>query len=329
VGRGYPQCLEESAGRAPDDRAAASHLRFLLATGGHVMRHALIPLAILLIAAAPQAKPAAGPGSGGSISPTVAEATASQEAGRYVFRLEDGRDPKLKLEPRPILRWSDPPGGIAAGAAYLWTARGRPEAIATITIRNRRAERITVEFHLLSTTSYVVQRAGNPVWMPKRPGVAIWPTTLAPVVSRTPSGRLDQMSKLARSIVVEAETRTMVEAKKSTTKAKTKTKTKAAIKLRVLPRPIFRYQVRDPALLDGAIFAFAAGDDPQALLILEARAGRGGHHWWLGFARLNSIHLTAKHKQLTLWNAPAQSWHVVFDRTLPDTMLVPRPAAED
>lgn len=60
-------------------------------------------------------------------------------------------------------------------------------------------------------------------------------------------------------------------------------------RLRGLPQPIFRYGSRDPEVLDGAIFAFVEGTEPELLLAIEARKTANGFEWQYAIGRLNSI----------------------------------------
>ena len=50
--------------------------------------------------------------------------------------------------------------------------------------------------------------------------------------------------------------------------------------LRLLPRPIYRYEMPAGDLLDGAVFGFAIGAAPNALLILELHKREGGAAEW-------------------------------------------------
>src|SRR5580765_7567330 len=42
------------------------------------------------------------------------------------------RATELKLNPKPILRWTNPAAGRMNGEIYLWTADGRPEAVMSL-----------------------------------------------------------------------------------------------------------------------------------------------------------------------------------------------------
>ena len=56
---------------------------------------------------------------------------AKREASAYTIRLE-GSDRPLTLRPEPVLKWSNPVVGMVFGEVFVWTDRGRPEAVASI-----------------------------------------------------------------------------------------------------------------------------------------------------------------------------------------------------
>ncbi|MAG94065.1 MAG: hypothetical protein CMJ48_09980 [Planctomycetaceae bacterium] len=49
--------------------------------------------------------------------------------------------------------------------------------------------------------------------------------------------------------------------------------------LRRLSQPIYRYESDNANLLDGAMFAFVQGTDPEVFLLLEARSKGNNHQW--------------------------------------------------
>jgi hypothetical protein len=57
--------------------------------------------------------------------------------------------------------------------------------------------------------------------------------------------------------------------------------------LRLLPRPIYRYADPAASLLDGAIFVFANGTNPEVLLLIEARGEAPLAAWSYGAARVS------------------------------------------
>jgi hypothetical protein len=75
--------------------------------------------------------------------------------------------------------------------------------------------------------------------------------------------------------------------------------------LRLLPRPLYTYDDTDQGTLDGAIFAFVYGTDPELLMQLEARRSGNGSQWQATFARLASAELTVELDRKEVWSAPA------------------------
>src|SRR5215210_4623272 len=76
--------------------------------------------------------------------------------------------------------------------------------------------------------------------------------------------------------------------------------------MRLLSRPIYRYELTDgkaahPELVDGAVFAFVQGTDPEAVLLLEAvrRGDRTG--WQYAFGRATAGGLEARLGPSVVW----------------------------
>jgi hypothetical protein len=75
-------------------------------------------------------------------------------------------------------------------------------------------------------------------------------------------------------------------------------------------------------LIDGAMFVFVLGTDPEAFLLIEARRPQiGVPEWRFGAARMNSIHLRINHSGRKVWNAPEIPWARVWDATEPYTFF--------
>src|SRR5262249_31713182 len=58
-------------------------------------------------------------------------AFAKREAAAYTIRLE-GSDRPLTFRPESVLTWSNPVMGTIYGEVFVWTADGRPEAVASL-----------------------------------------------------------------------------------------------------------------------------------------------------------------------------------------------------
>jgi hypothetical protein len=72
--------------------------------------------------------------------------------------------------------------------------------------------------------------------------------------------------------------------------------------LRLLPRPAYRYQDEKVDLIDGALFIFAHGTNPEALAVIECRREMKGPVWSYGFLPLAGAAVTAKLDGKTVWS---------------------------
>ncbi len=75
--------------------------------------------------------------------------------------------------------------------------------------------------------------------------------------------------------------------------------------LRLLPQPLIRYEPQDKNILDGALFSFSLGTDPEAILLLESRVADGLAAWQYAFARFHYIDLVASFKDRQVWHVEA------------------------
>lgn len=83
-------------------------------------------------------------------------------------------------------------------------------------------------------------------------------------------------------------------------------------------QPLYRYEEPKGDLLDGALFTFVQGTDPQVLLLIEARRDDSGKaSWQYALARLNGITLRAFYNDRKVWEAPELPWEVIHDRSQP------------
>jgi hypothetical protein len=231
-------------------------------------------------------------------------ALAKREASAYTIRLEGSNRP-LTLQPEPVLKWSNPVVGTVFGEVFVWTDEGRPEVVASIykyySPRTHRAN----EFHSLAVCKLRAERDGPVVWAPSRPGLALTPIPGATVPAGSAPVRLRQMRALAQEFTGRQTNREGV-----------------GRDMRLLTQPIYRYENTRGDLIDGAMFVFVLGTDPEAFLLIEARRPQtGAPEWRFGAARMNSINLRINHRGREVWNAPEIPWARVWDITEPYTFF--------
>ena len=176
------------------------------------------------------------------------------------------------------------------GEVYVWTYRGRPEVIGSMFSHPTPDGRRTVchELHSLSSAVLVADRLASEQWVPQAPGLDLKPVEGAPKPAGNPGLRLAQIRALAREF-----------------SGRSLSNEGQAWELRLLPRPLYRYESSDPVVLDGALFALvsSAGTDPEIILLLEARVGQSGPQWLYGAARFSDMSLWLSHKNHEVWSA--------------------------
>lgn len=221
---------------------------------------------------------------------TPAEATAladfQRDAEAYVIQVQLARPVKLDLAAQPLLHWGNPARNGEDGAVYVWMRAGRPEVIGSVfTYRDRRDRVIRKHaFHSLSHQPLSAEFDSRLVWAPKAAGVMFAPVPGAQAPAGDARRRLIQMRSLARQFSVQ-----MIDLMEQKSE------------LRLMSQPLLRYEPTAGAVTDGAIFAFAIGTDPEALLILEARGEQDSLQWQYAFARFHFVSLVAEHQGEEVW----------------------------
>jgi hypothetical protein len=218
-------------------------------------------------------------------------------AKEYRLFLDDGRKTELELKTEPVLRWSNPSVGSIHGLVFIWTNRGRPAAIASIFKWFEPLNSMAFEVHSLSEGSLLGNLGQRPVWNSSGPGVEFKPIEGGPRAAETVSARLTQMRNMSKDFTVE----------------KTDRDNDSQQRMRLLTQPILRYQSAAEQVVDGAIFAFVQGTDPEVFLLLEAREREGGTAWYYALARMNSVAFQANYKDQEVWKTEVVLWDTVFD----------------
>ena len=187
---------------------------------------------------------------------------------------------------RVAMRWANNTRGSEDGMTVLYLADGRPEAVCCIYPWEKS---LIHEFDSLSRGTPIAKRDGELVWRPEKPGVQFQAISDADVPAETPAARLRQMKSFASQF---SSTMLGWRADKSDREP-----------LRLLPQPLYRYDSKRSDVLDGAVFAFVQGTDPESLLLIEAFKKGSGFEWQFTFARRTSGELEGRHKDVIVWHA--------------------------
>jgi hypothetical protein len=185
------------------------------------------------------------------------------------------------------LRWANNARGSEDGMTLLFIHEGRPLAAACV---YPWAKHLIHDFESLSRGKLVAKQDGTVVWQPQEPGVTFADIPGAPAPDITKAQRLRQMKNLAEKFKA-----TMLGWKADSTDRE---------ELRLLARPLYRYEPKEGGdLMDGAVFAFVMGTDPEVILLLEAVKDKDKAKWQYAFARRTSGELEARMGEAVVWKA--------------------------
>ncbi len=214
-------------------------------------------------------------------------------------------DATTPLTPQPVIRWRNVVRGQAGEAMMVvWAHNGRAVAMCSIFPWQGK---MSHEFDSLSRGNKVVaQDKDTVIWSPSTPGVEFKDVPAAPAPAKTPAERLRQMKAIAERFKA---TMTGWAGDNSDQE-----------ELRLLPRPLFRYDLAnakepDPDLLDGGLFAYVTGTDPEIVLVLEAVGTAEKAVWQYAFVRATSGGLEVKLGAEVVWTA--KKYPANRDPTLP------------
>ncbi len=182
--------------------------------------------------------------------------------------------------------WANNARGSESGMTIFYVANGRPEVVCSIYPWQ---ENLIQEFDSLSREKPIARVDGRAVWTPEKPGVQLQKVLDADPPHDTPEKRNLQLRVLSRRF-----TSTMLGWKEDKTDRE---------ELRLQPRPLFRYETKRKDILDGAVFAFTQGTDPETLLIIEAVAKGDLYEWQYAFVRNTSGELESRHDGKVVWHA--------------------------
>lgn len=215
---------------------------------------------------------------------TLRELIDASLASYEVFADAEAEEPAQAVV---ALRWANNARGSEDGTTVLFVAGGRPLAAACIYPWARRLEH---DFESLSRDKIVARKEGAIVWQPQTAGVAFAAIPEAPAPEANRTQRLRQMKALAEQFKA-----TLLGWKVDNTDRE---------ELRLLSKPLYRYDPKAGNVIDGAVFAFVMGTDPEVLLLIEAVQEGENSSWQFAFARRTSGQLEGRWKDRVVWQAP-------------------------
>lgn len=227
---------------------------------------------------------------------------AATESGRYEIRFA-GDPLAFDRTPRSLLRWSNAVRNRAFGDTYIWTHKGCAKAIVSLYVIVDR-NLVSAECQSLASKPLEMKRDGQSVWTPKEAGVKWKQLQGVGVPAAKAFQRLVRMNAIARQFKADFAPHTSPE---------------EFTQLRLLPKPLYRYESTDPEVIDGAVYGFVDSTDPEVLLVIEAREQDGKRFWVYSPARSRHDHLRVYYKNAIVWDQPslAPPWPNMRDPNKP------------
>jgi hypothetical protein len=212
------------------------------------------------------------------------------EAKRWEIFVDAERTKQADFVSEPIFRWTNASRANGqSGAMFVWTFAGRPVALGGVFSNPEGGRRVIMhEFHALGPLQLFPRlKDSEHEWQPAA-AVPLLPLPDAPSPEPTAARRARQIATLAREFT-----------------AHTVDDLDLRWQLRLLSRPLYRYESASGDLIEGAVFAFVsdAGTDPEIMLVLEAVKEGGKAIWQYRTVRLSILSLHVQYKGKEIWTS--------------------------
>jgi hypothetical protein len=216
---------------------------------------------------------------------------ARKAALEYHFRVAVESKSEVTLQPEPLLRWVNKVVREDDGMLFLWTEgnKGRPVAAAQFFLQKTWWHH---EFQSLSIDGFLARSEGADArgwtWEPNRAGLTFARADRIGPPADSASARLRQMKTIAERFTGTVDTNDDFANPEQ---------------LRLLTTPIYRYSATAQGILDGAVFAFVQGTNPEVLMLVEADARAPAAVWRYGFGRMSCFFLRVHDGGELVWKA--------------------------
>jgi len=174
------------------------------------------------------------------------------------------------LQEAPLFRWQNPISG-ADGAIFVWTSGGRPALLCKAHVNDKNHMYVR-SFTSIAREPFHLTGDGAARWSSPEAGIAPARVGDVAVPAATENARLVQMRGIARRYQLQS-----VWGEQES----------GEWELRLLPTPMMRYTSPEAGVIDGAVFGYAQGTNPEAIAVIEAIQGKEGPEWQSAPARLS------------------------------------------
>ena len=184
----------------------------------------------------------------------------------------------------PLLRYQNPLSSSKDGILVAFSRGGRPDVLATLSPQS--ASNVVHEFYNTSGAPLEIRREERTIWSAPPIEMKFQDLTDARLPAPTPALRVIQMRQIAEEFKIMDDHGW---------------KTTVRQPLRLLRQPVHRYADVERGIIDGAIFSYVLGTDPEANLLLEAYNTDGGPRWRFTFSPQTIYALQAYRDDHLVW----------------------------
>jgi hypothetical protein len=205
--------------------------------------------------------------------------------------LQDGTWVKAKRIDRPLLLYNDDTRGDDRGSVWGWGEKGRP--LAVFEVFQKVNNRPIWIFCVCNTSGGRLRagRAGTPWWLENDSDIAFKDVPSAPPAAGESPLRQRQMKLLAQNF----------------TAHEIWEPNNTRYDLRRLDRPLHSYRDEEAGIVEGGLFAFANGTNPEIMLFIEARQAKDKASkpvWQFGVGRSAYAELHLEYAGKEVYSAP-------------------------
>lgn len=214
---------------------------------------------------------------------------ADDLAKEYVISPSKQQDSPFNLHEKPVFRHLQTVREDDIGSVYIWKeASGRPAVVGVIFAwSNGRNRWVNHEFHSVSRNGVKLNLPGKSSWTTEQPGLE-WkpiPDDLKPDLNARK--RISQSRSLSRRFA-----------------ANTTNKANSRWELRLVPNPIYEYELPDENVVYGGIFSMCQGTDTERLVNIEARNENDSLTWNYALASFTDLKLSVSIDEKQVWESP-------------------------
>jgi len=197
---------------------------------------------------------------------------------------------EVTMVPKPLFHYTDEPRRILDGTLWGWLSQGRLLAICKIENYAQSAQAGQWLYCLGSLSPDLIEAEWEDGhrWSASKPGILLQAIERWPAAAEGKPARLRQMKELVGRFEA------------------TMSDQGASQQMRLLPRPLYRYENAAGELLDGAVFGLTSnGTNPDAILLLELHQSEGrAAQWMFGVSGMTASALSIKLGETEVWSKP-------------------------